>query len=289
MGSSTKSKRKNKKAPKSLKKKDRKLNAKNADRFDLYQRSVNSPDTDVDFITRTFEELRGRELRHIREDFCGTANLCAEFLSRDPQNTAEGFDLDPEPMEWGKKNNFGRVSDGMERMTWHLDDVRNRSDRSPELTTAANFSYWCFKTREELLGYFKHTLEDLADDGMFVMDLYGGPEAYTEMEEIREIDGGAFEYAWDQRRWEPGTGNYEAAIHFRFRDGSELFEAFKYDWRFWYLTELRDVLMDAGFKRVSPYFEGDDPDDEEEGDGEFRFDPIGDNCEAWIGYLVAEK
>lgn len=296
MGSGTKSKRKDKgkrhkgsKGSKSLRKKDRKLNAKNADRYDLYQRAVNSPETDVDFLTRTFQELRGRELRHLREDFCGTANLCAEFLGRDERNTAEGFDLDPEPMEWGRQHNFAKLGPGADRMTWHLADVRSRSDRRPEVTTAANFSYWCFQTRKEMLDYFAHIREDLADDGLFVLDMYGGPEAYTEMEEIREIDGGAFEYVWDQRGWEPGTGKYETAIHFRFRDGSELHEAFKYVWRFWYLTELRDVLIDAGFQRVSTYFEGDDPDDEEEGDGEFKFDPVGDNCEAWIGYLVAEK
>ena len=47
-------------APKSVKKKDRKLNAKNGDRYDLYQRSVNSPETDVDFLTEVFEDLRGR-------------------------------------------------------------------------------------------------------------------------------------------------------------------------------------------------------------------------------------
>ena len=61
-------------------KKDRRLSAGTANRFDLYQRSVNSPETDVDFLIEAYETIRGRKPLHLREDFCGTANLAAEFL-----------------------------------------------------------------------------------------------------------------------------------------------------------------------------------------------------------------
>lgn len=273
---------------KSVRKKDRKLNAKNADKLDLYQRSVNSPDTDVDFLTNTFEELRGRKVQHLREDFCGTAALAAEFLSRDEAHTAEGFDLDNEPIEWGKRRNFQTKDGLLDRMQFHLADVRNPSNKRPDVTCAQNFSYWCFKTRKEMLDYFRGIHADLASDGMLVLDLYGGPESMTEMEEERDIDG-AFTYVWDQREYWPGTGTYKSAIHFRFRDGSEMENAFEYEWRFWHLTELRDVLYDAGFANVRPYFEGTDPDDEEAGNGEFEYGEDGENCEAWIGYLVALK
>lgn len=269
-------------------KKDRRLSAGTANRFDLYQRSVNSPETDVDFLIEAYETIRGRKPSHLREDFCGTANLAAEFLARDPKNTVEGFDLDPEPMKWGKGHNFGRVEDRDARMTWHEKDVRSPADKAPDVTIAANFSYWGFKEREELLGYLRSAHEDLAQDGIMVMDLYGGPEALNEMEEVRDIDG-AFDYIWDQKIWEPGTGRYQCSIHFRFRDGSEMTDAFTYDWRFWHLTELRDILLEAGFSKVTCYFEGTDPDDETEGDGIFTPDPVGENCDAWLAYLVSEK
>lgn len=292
MSSSTKSPKKDKKKNKGkskAKKKDRGLSAGTADRLELYQRSVNSPETDVDFVTRTFEALRGRPLRQLREDFCGTAAFAAEFLTRHPENRAEGFDLDPEPCEWGRRNNFApKGSEVAERMTWHLADVRGPADTPPEATIAFNFSYWCFKERAELVGYFRAVREDLADDGVFFIDLFGGPDALIEQEEIRDIDG-AFDYVWDQKSWEPGTGEYQTAIHFRFKDGSEIEGAFEYDWRFWNLTELRDALLDAGFSTAESYFEGTDPDDPDEGDGEFEVDPIGENCEAWLGYLVAKK
>ena len=288
MPSTTRNK-KHKKEKSSLKKKDRRLNRKSADRLDLYQRSVNSPETDVDFVVEQYEALRGRPMKHFREDFCGTAAMAAEFIKRDESHTAEGFDLDPEPVAWGKNRNFSKIEGWEERMTFHLADVRNPADKKPDLTCAQNFSYWYFKERSELLGYFKSVFADLADDGLFVIDLYGGPEAMNELEEEREIDGGAFTYVWDQKEYNPGSGSYKTAIHFRFRDGSEWENAFEYDWRFWHLTELRDILFEAGFGEVRPYFEGTDEDDEEEGNGIFEYDEDGENCEAWLGYLISLK
>jgi SAM-dependent methyltransferase len=264
------------------------MNAKNADRFELYQRAVNSPDSDIDFVEKAYRHYRDKEPTHFREDFCGTAAMCGEWLRRSEARTAEGVDLDPEPIEWGKTHNFVKVPDGTERMAFHLADVRSKADRRPDITAAQNFSYWCFKTRRELLDYFRSVHENLADDGIFVLDLYGGPEATTEQEEIRSL-GGGIEYVWDQKEYIPATGQYLTAIHFRFRDGSELTNAFQYDWRFWTLNEIRDVLYDAGFADVTTWFEGTDPDDEDEGDGIFELDDRGENCEAWLGYLVAAK
>lgn len=270
------------------KKRDRRMNAKNADRYELYQRAVNSPETDIDFLEKAYAHYRDKRPMRFREDFCGTASMCGEWLSRDPERSAEGVDLDPEPIEWGKRHNFTKVKDGTERVEFRLDDVRSPSAHKPDITAAQNFSYWCFKTRKELLDYCKSVRENLADDGIFVMDLYGGPEATVEQEELRSL-GGGIEYVWDQREYVPGTGQFLTAIHFRFRDGSELTNAFEYDWRFWHLGEIRDVLYDAGFSDVTTWFEGTDPDDEDEGDGVFEIDERGENCEAWLGYLVSAK
>lgn len=289
-----KNKGKAKQKDKAKKRKDKKarkarLTAEGADRHDLYQRSVNSPETDVDFTMRVFQDLRGRPLRRLREDFCGTAALAAEFLSRDPQNRAEGFDLDPLPIEWGKERNFSGVGDGLARMDFQLRDVREPSSQAPDMTLAQNFSYFCFKTRKELLGYFRAVHANLAADGVFQMDLYGGPDSMVEQQEERDIEDGAFTYVWDQKEYWPGTGEYRCAIHFRFRDGTELTDAFEYEWRLWTLPELKDMLAEAGFKETRTYFEGTDPEDEESGNGEFEEDPRGENCLAWIGYLVSLK
>ena len=124
--------------------------------------------------------------------------------------------------------------------------------------------------------------------GLFIIDMYGGPDAMVEGEEERDL-GGGIEYIWDQVDYSPATGRYDCAIHFRFRDGSEMHNAFEYTWRLWGLPELKDVMADAGFSQVDTYFEGTDPDDEEEGDGIFAKDGKGENIDAWLSYLVAQK
>jgi hypothetical protein len=93
---------------------------------------------------------------------------------------------------------------------------------------------------------------------------------------------------WDQDAFWPGSGDYVCYIHFRFPDGTELRRAFSYKWRMWYLTELRDIMHDAGFERVEAYFEGTDTDGES-GNGIFRRGVRGENCESWLAYLVGVK
>jgi hypothetical protein len=109
-----------------------------------------------------------------------------------------------------------------------------------------------------------------------------------EMQERRKIGRGAT-YVWDQKQYWPGTGEYHCAIHFEFKDGKRMKNAFQYKWRFWHLTELKDILAEAGFHTIDTYFEGEDEDDPEEGNGIFLRDDKGENCEAWIGYVICGR
>jgi SAM-dependent methyltransferase len=260
--------------------------ASTSDKYDLYQKAVQSPDTDVEWLARTFRATRGRPALHFREDFCGTGLLSSHWIQRGSDCTAEGFDIDPEPVAWGLAHNFDHLGAAAQRYTVHLKDVRSRGHRPADLRVAQNFSYCVFKTRRELLAYFRAARESLAPDGLFVIDLHGGSEATEELEETRRCGG--FTYVWDQAAFWPGTGEYRCYIHFRFPDGSELKRAFTYDWRMWYLTELRDVLLDAGFARADTYFEGTDAKGTG-GDGVFRKNVRGENCLSWIAYLVGVK
>lgn len=287
-GGKGKGKSKGKGKGKGKKKKAKKphYTAKTADKYELYQASVQSPDTDVAFLSRVYRSIRKKKALHFREDFCGTALLSSHWIRQSKQHTAEGFDIDPEPVVWGMAHHFDDLGETAQRFTFHLKDVRAPSHVKPDVRVAQNFSYCCFHTRAEMLEYFRAVHADLADDGIFVMDLHGGPEATEEMEEEREIDG--FTYVWDQDQFWPGTGEYVCYIHFRFPDGTEMKRAFTYKWRMWYLTELRDILTDAGFSKVTAYFEGTDANGED-GNGIFRKGVRGENCESWIAYLAAEK
>ena len=254
--------------------------ARTADKHVLYQKAVQSPEPDLALIRRVFRAERGREPRHLREDFCGTALISAEWVRGHRENTAEGFDLDPEPIAWGLAHNCEGLD--AERLVLHLKDVRASGLRPPDVRIAFNFSYWVFHERATLVEYFRAARESLAPDGLFLLDLYGGSDATVELEERRRCGG--FTYVWDQHRYWPGTGEYTCFIRFEFPDGTSL-RAFRYDWRFWHLGELRDALREAGFSRVDNYFEG--AGEKGDGDGVFRRGLRGENCAAWIAYLAA--
>ncbi len=264
----------------------RRLGAASADKYELYQRAVQSPEDDVVFLEEVSQRLRGRPATHLREDFCGTALLASHWLRRNPDYSAEGFDIDPEPIAWGLERNFEPFDGLAARMGFHEEDVRKPSRRRPDLRVAFNFSYCCFKSRDELVGYFRAVHEDLAEGGVFLLDIHGGPECQEEMEEERDVGGGVT-YVWEQEEFWPGTHETRCHITFEFRDRSKLQRVFSYDWRLWTVPELRDALLEAGFSKVMPWWEGED--DDGEGNGEFEPDPRGDNCLSWIAYVVAER
>ena len=279
------------KAKPAVKKKGRKekrtFTAKTADRHELYQLSVQSPEEDVAFLARVYKKLRKKPALHFREDFCGTALLSANWIKRGKQYTAEGFDICPDTVSWGIENNFESLGEDASRATLHIKDVRQPSLRRPDVRCAQNFSYFVFKERKELVEYLQAVYDDLAPDGAFVMDIYGGPESMEEMIEEREIEEG-FTYVWDQDRYWPATGEYKTYIHFHFKDGTKIHRAFRYDWRLWSLTEVCDALREVGFPTVDTYWEGTD-DDGESGNGIYRRSTRGENCMAWVTYMVAYK
>ncbi|GJL83651.1 MAG: hypothetical protein DHS20C01_32850 [marine bacterium B5-7] len=264
-----------------------KYTAKTADKYELYQLSVQSVEPDIEFIRRVYKKQNGRPARHFREDFSGTGLLTCEWIKKGPKYTAEAFDIDPEPIAWGCARHFAELGENAERAVIHTADVRESSDKAPDVRCAQNFSYWIFKTRAEMIDYFKRVREDLAEDGVFVLDAHGGPESIEEREEETLIEAG-FTYVWDQHWYSPVTNEAKLRIHFRFKDGSELKSAFTYDWRVWSIPEIRDILLEAGFSRVDVYWEGTD-DDGESGNGIYRKTRYGTNDPAWVTYIVGIK
>ena len=67
--------------------------AEKADRFDLYQRSVQHADHEIEFFDQAFRDEYGRKPRSLREDFCGTFAVCCEWVKSDRDRTAVGVDL----------------------------------------------------------------------------------------------------------------------------------------------------------------------------------------------------
>ena len=280
-----KSKRRQKK--KQAKWKDHWETAETADRHDLYERSVQNSESEIDFVEEVWQELRNRKPKLLREDFCGTAQTSAEWIRRGDENRAIGVDLDAEVVSWGMRRNSDRLSEEqLSRLEVRLENVLDVDTGPVDTVLAMNFSYYLFKQREHLRGYFAAVHAALADDGLFFMDSYGGSESFSEMEEERDLDG--FTYVWDQHSYNPVNGGVVNKIHFRFPDDSEMTDAFIYDWRLWTLPEIQELLLEAGFARATVYWEGTD-EETEEGDGEFKPTTCGEACAGWIAYIVAEK
>jgi hypothetical protein len=265
-----------------------KYTAATADKHELYELSVQSADADIDFLIDTYRAERGKKPRHFREDFSGTCLLATNWVARRKNNSAEAYDIDPEPLAWGKKHNVRPLGKAAERITQFTADVREPSAKPPDVRCAQNFSYWIFKTRPEMLDYFQRAYQDLAPRGIFVIDLHGGPECQQIVEEETELEDEGFTYVWDQDTFRPVTGEASLYIHFRFPDGTEMNKAFSYDWRIWGLPELREILSEAGFPKVHCYWEGTDVDGES-GNGIFEKDEYGEECESYVAYLVALK
>lgn len=260
--------------------------AETADRHHLYQESVQNAETEIDFVDETFQEIRGRTMHLLREDFCGTANVCCEWVQRRPENRAIGVDLDPEVLQWGREHNLSRLTDEeRSRIDLREEDVFKVKTDPVDAVSAMNFSYWYFKDRPTLIEYFSKVRDALKDDGIFFLDCFGGYESMQELEESTEYDD--FTYTWDQAEYNPITGDYVCHIHFEFPDGSEMRNAFTYEWRLWTMPEIRELLLEAGFKKVTTYWEGTDEDDE--GDGNFEATEQGEADAGWIAYIVAEK
>jgi SAM-dependent methyltransferase len=262
-----------------------KTEAQRADKYDLYQRSVQETDPDLELLARIFKNHYGRPPRLLREDFCGTAAMACRWVELHRENRSYGIDLDPEPLAWGRKHNVGALKpEQAGRIKLIEGDVRDVGPEKADVTIGYNFSYFIFETRDEIREYFQSAKASLLPEGMFLLDVYGGPEAQRVNEEERDCDD--FLYIWDQHTFNPITNHATNYIHFEFDDGSIMKRAFRYDWRLWSLPELRELLLEAGFSKVEVYWEGTDR-KSGEGNGIFTLREKAIDDPAWVAYLVA--
>jgi len=266
-------------------KRRRTTEAQRADVYALYEEAVQDPETDVALLRRMFRTHYDREPRSLREDFCGTAALCCEWVKTHADNRAFGVDIAPEPLDSGRRRNLARLDAAQAaRVELLQGDVREVTHEPVDVTVGFNFSYFVFHERRELLAYFEHARKTLGPEGLFVIDLYGGADAQRTLTETRDHDD--FEYVWDQDVFDPIHHRAVNYIHFDFPDGSRIERAFAYDWRLWTIPELRDALHDAGFSHVEAYWERTDR-KTNEGTGVYYRAKKAPDDPAWVTYVAA--
>jgi len=266
-------------------KKGRRLSAKTADPHVLYQDAVQCPEAEVKFISRVFKKIYGRKPETVREDFCGTAYFCCEWVKDRNTNRAIGVDLDESVLKWGIEHNLNGLKDGQRaRVELVHSNVLTAETEPVDVLIAFNFSYFLLMKRKEMIEYYRAARRHLKSEGLFILDCYGGYEAQDVLEEERACNG--FSYVWDQADFNPITHETTCHIHFHFPDNTSMKRAFTYTWRLWTLPEIREMLEEAGFKDITVYWEGTDS-ETEEGNGVFKPTMKGEVCPGWIAYIVS--
>ena len=262
--------------------------AEQADKHELYELSVQNVENEIEFLQTTFQSLTGRPAYLFREDFCGTASASCQWVRQGQEFQAIGVDIDPSVLEWGREHRVGKL-DAADRARVSLleSDVMSVKTPQVDLRAAFNFSYFICDPRDTPRAYFRRAYEALKDDGVFFCDMFGGPEAQEETKEKTKHKEHGFTYVWHQAEFHPVTHYIRCHIHFHFKDGSKMKKAFTYEWRLWNAPEIRELLLEAGFRTATVYWEGEDEDGE--GNGEFTPEAQGEADLAWIAYIVAQN
>jgi cyclopropane fatty-acyl-phospholipid synthase-like methyltransferase len=256
------------------------------DKYKLYHDSVQSPDSDVRFFSKTYQEVRRKKAHSFREDFCGTFAISCEWVKLDKENHAIGLDLDREPIHYGHKHNASKLKEEQrKRLTILQKNVLTANPGKVDIIAAMNFSYYLFKKREQLRHYFARCHAGLKKNGLFFADCFGGPACGESNEEVVRLPG--FKYFWDQESFDPITSEAVFHIHFQRKGERKRKYQFTYDWRMWTIPELREIMREAGFKRTHVYWEGTARNGS--GNGIFRRKETGEECDAWVAYVVGEK
>lgn len=257
------------------------------DKHAYYQQAVQCVEAEIDFVSETFRQLRGRSAITLREDFCGTAQTTCEWIKRGDTHKGYAVDFDPLVLQWGERHNVSALNaEQQQRINLINADVLQVQTPAMDMVLAMNFSYFIFMGRGEMLDYFNSVHRSLAGDGVFFLDAFGGYEAAKELTEERDCDG--FTYIWEQSSFNPITAEMQCYIHFETDEGVRMDRAFDYRWRLWTLPEITELLREAGFSEVDVYWEGTD---EETGEGNdiYTASTEGTADAGWVCYIVAQK
>jgi hypothetical protein len=257
---------------------------KELDKYDVYTRMVQSPEYDARFLRSLYRRLRGSYPLVLREDFCGTHALSRAWVRLKADNRAVGVDIDSEPLAYGLlRNKIELTPEQRRRLAAKQGDVLKHPLAKADIACAFNFSYFCMLTRQQLLKYCTRVKSSLKADGIFVLDIFGGPEHGEASCETRRRAG--MTYQFEQEFFDPISNRARFYLHFK-RDGERANKkAFSYDWRMWSIPEVRDVLLDAGFSKTIVLWEGTGKNGR--GNGLYSKRSKGEACQAWTAYIVA--
>ena len=89
--------------------KKEKLTARKANIDRLYEESVQCPEFEVSFIKKLFKKYFNTKCISLREDFCASALISAEWVKDNKNNTSTSVDLDKRMINAAKQTAQNRL------------------------------------------------------------------------------------------------------------------------------------------------------------------------------------
>lgn len=273
------------------------------DTLELYRWAVQDPRTQVTVMQLMFNRLRpGQQATVLREDFAGTSAESMAWIALGEHRQALAVDLDGPTLAWAARRArqiLGERATALQFLQADVMAVAPPAVPAADILSVLNFSIFYFHQREPLRAYLHHARNCLSEQGMLVMNAFGGAatlHAHTDTFTINptpQLPGeeaiAPFEYHWQQGEVDALSHRLDCRIHFSVADPDggqhrEIQDAFHYDWRLWSPLELRELLEEVGFTEVQIWRHSYDP----EAEGVF-LGPIESltGLDSWVVYLVA--
>ncbi len=76
--------------------------AQQADRYELYEESVQNVEFEVSFYKKMFKRCTNRDAVSLREDFCASAKISVEWVKKSASTTSYAVDLDKKVLDYAK-------------------------------------------------------------------------------------------------------------------------------------------------------------------------------------------
>lgn len=257
----------------------------------LYEMSVQSPNWQVEYLPQFCKWLTGKEPRSFREDFCGSGKIACEWVLRSKKNRALGLDLDQQVLDYAEETNRAALpKEAQKRVRFTKQNVLKSTREKFDWIGAFNFSYYVFHTRRELLQYAKAAFKSLEKKGTLFLEIAGGEgflESGIEEYSIPVPGLGKVKQIWEKHQYDPITQVNDYSIHFQLPNGEWMNDAFQYHWRIWGIRDLREVLLDAGFKQTVVLWEKTNA--KGDGTGELEVLEETGSHHSWVAYVVGIK
>jgi SAM-dependent methyltransferase len=257
-------------------------------RHRLYELGVQSPRWQVDYLPQFHRILTGRRPLSFREDFCGTARIACEWVSKSRSRSALAIDIDPEVLDYAESRNRNALKPAARK---RIEIVRADVLKPPagkfDWIGAFNFSIYIFHERRMLLRYLRNARRSLSSPGTLFLELAGGPgfvEPFQDQKILRVPGLGSVTQIWEQHGQDPISSVGDYSIHYGLPSGEWLPDAFSYHWRIWSIREVRELLAEAGFSRSVVLWEKPDP--KGRGSGEFEIREDAPQVHSWVAYVV---